>query len=71
MIELLLFYWVFSGLFIFGIQNRRSFFERIILFCLCLIAGGLLFPFFLGHTTKALIERMIRNDNKEIHNRTR
>lgn len=51
MIHLLIFYWIFAALFIFGAGYVEAKAERksiFIVFLGCIIFGGILFPIYLG-----------------------
>ena len=59
MIYLLVFYWIFAGLFIFGriynaaIEDNRN---LIFMFIVSIILGGILFPAVLGRVSNELIK---------------
>lgn len=56
MIELLIFYWIFSGLFINGSDTSipTKNITTFIWFVFFMLIGGIIFPYYLGHLTKKL-----------------
>ena len=55
MLYLLIFYWVFAALFCFGVVDRAAKDANtpiIVVLILCIVAGGILFPMYLGRSLK-------------------
>jgi len=55
--ELLIFYWCFSSLVLWGVQDDEeySLSLRMSTAFVCIILGGLLFPFFIGKLIKRVL----------------
>ena len=51
MLYLILFYWIFAGLFYFGVvfeAAKEEVKSMLVVFIGCLLMGGILFPIYLG-----------------------